>query len=149
MTNTSNDLIIQGPLLSNISAPSQELPIFVEAFFQDGLKLLKKKNSDYGSITDPVANFSIEGWFGVITRMQDKMSRLYSIREKMLLGEPLTHPKETILDTLQDLSNYAAVCAFMYESEQLGRWKPIMDTIASKKGEQLGNTPATPTYRDF
>ncbi len=90
-------------------------------------ELHDRKNKDYGSSDDPLANLRIEGWPGVVTRLQDKLSRLHTAREKTLLGEPMAN--ESVMDTFQDIVTYAAIGAILYEDDELGRWRGFADRI--------------------
>jgi len=67
------------------------------------LKLVQKKNKDYGSDVDPFANFQ---WFkelGFLVRISDKLMRAKQIIES---GQ-ISVKNESLKDTLMDLSNYA------------------------------------------
>ena len=65
------------------------------------LEIFKKKNTDYGD------SFAFYGTIGVIIRMGDKFLRIQSlIKKKNFEGNVLD---ESIIDTLLDLINYAAM----------------------------------------
>lgn len=66
-------------------------------------RLCEQKNQDYSSDSDPFANFRMFGELGFLVRMSDKLSRLKQYIER---GK-LSVEDETVVDSLQDLSNYA------------------------------------------
>lgn len=87
---------------------------FAEKFFGDCIEISRKKNADYtGGNDDPFSNFkSVEALgisteHGFLTRMMDKMKRVASFVET---GQLLVKD-ESVLDTLQDLANYACLMA--------------------------------------
>ena len=73
----------------------------------EGLELFKRKNEDYGDA------FAKYGVIGVLMRIEDKIQRSMSITTN---GVNLVND-ESILDTLIDLHNYAAM-AIMLMDEQ-------------------------------
>ena len=71
----------------------------LEEIHKNALELFKKKNTDYG---DAFAKYGI---IGILTRIEDKMSRCINIsKNKVELVED-----EKLIDTLLDLHNYAAM----------------------------------------
>ena len=73
--------------------------VYQLASIQDkALQLFKKKNNDYGN------SFETYGLIGILVRMQDKIKRCLTITEKCIRVAD-----ETLLDTLLDLHNYAAM----------------------------------------
>jgi len=62
------------------------------------LQLFTKKNNDYGN------SFETYGLIGILVRMQDKINRCLSVTNKCILLVD-----ETLMDTLLDLHNYAAM----------------------------------------
>ena len=71
----------------------------LEDIHKNALDLIKKKNTDYG---DAFAKYGI---VGILTRIEDKMSRCIHIsKNKVELIED-----EKLKDTLIDLHNYAAM----------------------------------------
>lgn len=75
----------------------------LEKLHQEEYNICKKKNEDYSSLDDPFENFRMFGELGFLVRMSDKMSRL----KQYLNRNELSVENETIVDTLQDLSNYS------------------------------------------
>ena len=68
------------------------------------LDLTTKKNADYGSNTDPFANFRTFGELGILVRMSDKFSRL---RTALYEKREFQVNNETVEDTALDLAVYA------------------------------------------
>jgi len=62
------------------------------------LELFKKKNNDYSN------SFETYGLIGILVRLQDKINRCLTIADNCIRVTD-----ETLLDTLLDLHNYAAM----------------------------------------
>ena len=101
----------------------QEYFDFAKDFFGKCIEISRKKNADYtgGSmVEDPFANFRSVEVFGIrtehgfITRMTDKMARIASFTAK---GELLVKD-ESVIDSLNDLANYACLLAGYIESKK-------------------------------
>lgn len=93
---------------------------FAENFFSKCLEISLKKNADYtGGSPDPFANFSSTERLGIstekgfLTRMNDKMMRLAAYAE----GHQMQVSDESVLDTLNDLTNYCALMAGYIKSK--------------------------------
>jgi hypothetical protein len=98
---------------------------FHNEFCEDMKNITQKKNADYtGGSDDPFANFrsistrvQVPGVdvvaLGFLTRMDDKMARLGSF----ISQGTLQVKDESVLDTLTDLANYAALFAGYLASE--------------------------------
>lgn len=77
------------------------------------------KNYDYAG-DDSLSNFKlsekmgIPAWKGVLVRMSDKISRLWSFAQK----EKFEVADESVIDTLKDLSIYAILCILLYEDRK-------------------------------
>ena len=72
------------------------------------------KNEDYTrTYKDPLANLREFGWKGAIVRISDKYFRL----KNFALTEKLDVKDETIIDTFNDLANYAILGRILYEDE--------------------------------
>jgi hypothetical protein len=75
-----------------------------------------KKNADYANPDQPFANFEASPLIGVsvargmLVRMQDKMQRISN-----LLDRPAAVADESILDSLDDLSNYPIILRIWLE----------------------------------
>lgn len=83
----------------------------LETNVRDDLIILRDKNSDYASDSDPFQNFrmvennglcSVEK--GILVRMSDKMQRITN-----LISREAKVKDESIMDTLSDLRNYANI----------------------------------------
>ena len=72
---------------------------------------MKRKNSDYATSDDPLANFRRHGPYGMVVRMDDKMSRLDTF---IKIGK-LEVTEESCQDTLDDLLNYAVLLSYYLE----------------------------------
>lgn len=97
---------------------------FHKKFCKEMIVITEQKNHDYtGGSTDPFANFKGVGHLvdlpgvveiGFITRMSDKMARIGSFISRGTLEVK----EESVVDTLKDLANYAALFAGYLESEK-------------------------------
>lgn len=101
---------------------------FAEQFYKDCVETSRKKNADYtGGDDNPFSNFTsvevlgIKTEHGFLTRMFDKFKRISSFINQ---GE-LQVKDESVLDTLQDLSNYSCLLAGYIKS----RHKPVVTAI--------------------
>lgn len=78
--------------------------------FAECLEIAKKKNSDYAGDEDPFRNFrsseivKVPVDRAILVRMMDKMSRISNC-----LDRETKVKDETLLDTCNDLINYAAI----------------------------------------
>lgn len=76
-------------------------------------EIYKAKNADYG---DSVHNTFLEyGLLSFLVRMEDKISRLRSLTLKGKKEQRVKN--ESILDTLQDLANYAILAIIELEEQ--------------------------------
>ena len=80
----------------------------------EALELMKKKNDDYASSTDPFMNFRRAEYLGfstaelgVLIRMTDKMSRISAFLNR---GE-LSLKNESVYDAIVDIVNYSVILA--------------------------------------
>jgi DNA repair exonuclease SbcCD nuclease subunit len=83
------------------------------------LETARKKNNDYAGIDDPFKNFKMcenigicSTEKGILVRMTDKMQRIANLLDKEAMVKD-----ESILDTLQDLSNYALILRVYLENK--------------------------------
>lgn len=96
---------------------------FHRQFCDKMIEVTKAKNSDYTGVgDDPFKNFKHVESFGCcsaeqgfFTRMTDKMARISSFIQKGVLEVK----DETVIDSLHDLANYAALFAGYIESKRL------------------------------
>jgi len=76
--------------------------------------LHSRKNHDYASSNEPLANlrmseaFGIPAWKGTLVRMSDKWGRIVQLSQKAPLNESLR-------DSLIDLSVYSLLCILLLE----------------------------------
>ncbi len=83
---------------------------FIRHNFDEGYKLMEKKNADYAGKGDPLANFrgtefvNISMEKGILIRMLDKLKRAAN-----LLDREAQVKDESIEDTLVDLMNYTNI----------------------------------------
>lgn len=92
----------------------------LEELYKSNLEISRKKNADYSTGSDPFKNFraceflgitSVEK--GILVRMTDKMTRISNLLEKDAQVKD-----ESILDSLQDLSNYAMILRVYMEQNE-------------------------------
>lgn len=79
--------------------------------------LMRKKNADYASDEDPLANFRRWGVLGFVVRMDDKLARLASFAKRGIFEVE----DESLADTLLDLVNYSVLLAFWASEEKAKR----------------------------
>ncbi len=85
----------------------------------DNYIIIKKKNLDYATSNEAFLNFKTSEMFdisvetGIIVRMCDKLSRISN-----LINKKADVKNESILDTLQDLANYATILKIYLEHEK-------------------------------
>lgn len=80
----------------------------------EALELMKKKNNDYASGSDPFMNFRRAEYLGfataelgVLIRMTDKMSRISTF----LKNGDLSLSNESVYDAIIDMVNYSVLLA--------------------------------------
>jgi len=92
------------------------------------LRLLERKNDDYGNNVDPFKNFRVSVSVGVeperaiLVRLSDKISRVSS-----LLSRKAEVKDETIEDTIMDAINYLAILRTLLKDRD--------EKFASERGE--------------
>lgn len=101
-TSSKNDNEHKLPTYSSISRIDKMMAIQKEAF-----TLFEKKNKDYGDA------FAQHGSIGVMIRMNDKINRYLSVKNRSI--EYIK--TETLRDTLIDLHNYAAMAIMLLDEE--------------------------------
>lgn len=85
----------------------------IRALFEGDLELLIRKGHDYSGDTDCLRNFSDFGWFGILVRLSDKISRLKNLARN---NSPRVGD-ESFIDTLMDIRNYAYLMQIVYEED--------------------------------
>lgn len=82
------------------------------------LQTMEKKNKDYSRGADPLRNFRRHGSYGIVVRMDDKISRLDSLLNKKYSDNVPAIKDEKIEDTALDLANYALLLIITHMDEQ-------------------------------
>lgn len=84
---------------------------------EEMLELTARKNNDYGGVTDPFKNFRKHGAYGILVRMDDKLSRIESVVQEK---RDLHVSSETLIDTITDIAVYAVIMRCIIEAEKDG-----------------------------
>lgn len=115
----------------------------------EGYKIVEPKNRDYAGSDDAFRNLRRHGLYGVLVRIEDKVSRLNSFVENR--GE-LKVKSETVRETAIDLMNYANIFVQMVdELERNEDWsvtdkgKPV--SVATPQEEDEGCTAPIVGFR--
>ena len=87
--------------------PREKLFAFHESICREAFELMKRKNADYATEDDPLANFRIGGLLGIAVRKYDK-----AVRDVNLLKKGSAEVAESRKDTLLDEINYAVLELF-------------------------------------
>jgi hypothetical protein len=80
-------------------------------------ELHDRKQADYGSEKDPLANvraseeWGIPAWVGALIRLNDKVNRLKAFARKRSLAN------ESAEDSMVDIAVYALIARILYEQE--------------------------------
>lgn len=93
-------------------------PKSMEDQYKHQLETFKRKNHDYGNSFEK--SLDTFGLVAGIVRMNDKFERLLSLtqgKKDALVGS------ESLVDTLEDLSNYAAMAACYLKGKKVEDWK--------------------------
>jgi hypothetical protein len=93
---------------------AEERDARIRALFEEDMELLGRKGDDYSGRDDVLSNFKDFGWFGILVRLSDKISRLKNLAK----GSPARVGDESMLDTLRDIRNYAFLMQVVYEEEK-------------------------------
>lgn len=99
----------------------EELFKLHEDICKEALELMRKKNNDYASGSDPFMNFKRAEYLGfataelgVLIRMTDKMSRISTFLKN---GE-LALSNESVYDALVDMVNYSIILAGLLKDRE-------------------------------
>ena len=95
-------------------------PKSMEDQYKHQLETFKRKNHDYGNSFEK--SLDTFGLVAGIVRMNDKMERLLSLTQgnkDALVGS------ESLVDTLEDLSNYAAMAVCWLKGKKAADWKEL------------------------
>ena len=96
-----------------------------------------RKNHDYGNSFEKSLNTF--GLVAGIVRMNDKFERLVSLNDP---NKDAQIASESLVDTLEDLSNYAAMAACWMKRKKEQDWKETRNTIDVKLGRGNGKSQA-------
>ena len=96
-----------------------------------------KKNHDYGNSFEK--SLDTFGLVAGIVRMSDKFERLVSLNDP---NKDAQIASESLVDTLEDLSNYAAMAACWTKRKHEQDWKEMRNTIGIKLGRGNGKSQA-------
>lgn len=124
--------------MSDITVPFGGVPVSklaspfvakVDSVFVKALELLRNKNRDYATDSDPFLNFrgaeslGVGLDVGILLRLQDKFTRLCNIARR----DGAVHvADETVKDTLLDMMNYCGILYVWYETkDQEIEWRPV------------------------
>jgi len=97
---------------------NQEFLQSITDTYSKGIDIIKIKNADYASSTNPFKNFESASVVGVyvkrdiLVRVLDKLARVSNLLDKK--GEV---KDETVEDTITDMINYLAILKARIESE--------------------------------
>lgn len=96
-----------------------------------------KKNHDYGNSFEK--SLDTFGLVAGIVRMNDKFERLVSLNDP---SKDAQIASESLVDTLEDLSNYAAMAACWMKRKKEQDWKETRNTIDVRLGRCNGKSQA-------
>lgn len=96
-----------------------------------------RKNHDYGNSFEK--SLDTFGLVAGIVRMNDKFERLVSLNDP---NKDAQIASESLVDTLEDLSNYAAMAACWIKRKHEQDWKETRNTIGVKLGRGNGKSQA-------
>ena len=94
-----------------------------------------RKNHDYGNSFEK--SLDTFGLVAGIVRMSDKFERLVSLNDP---SKDAQIASESLVDTLEDLSNYAAMAACWLKRKKEMDWKEARNTIGVKLGRGNGKS---------
>lgn len=94
--------------------PRERLLALHQELSKKSVAIMRKKNASYGSDADPLMNFRRHGLYGMVVRLDDKISRLDNF-----VKSGINHiDDESIEDTLVDIQNYAVLFAFWLREQR-------------------------------
>ncbi len=88
--------------------------------YEHQLETFKRKNHDYGNSFEK--SLDTFGLVAGIVRMSDKFERLVSLNDP---SKDAQIASESLVDTLEDLSNYAAMAACWLKGKKAADWKEL------------------------
>lgn len=95
-------------------------PKSMENQYDHQLEVFKHKNHDYGNSFEK--SLDTFGLVAGIVRMNDKFERLVSLNDPSKYAQIAS---ESLVDTLEDLSNYAAMAACWLKGKEAADWKEL------------------------
>lgn len=95
-------------------------PKSMENQYDHQLETFKRKNHDYGNSFEK--SLDTFGLVAGIVRMNDKFERLVSLNDP---SKDAQIASESLVDTLEDLSNYAAMAACWLKGKKAAEWKEL------------------------
>lgn len=95
-------------------------PKSMEDQYNHQLETFKRKNHDYGNSFEK--SLDTFGLVAGIVRMSDKFERLVSLNDPSKRAQIAS---ESLVDTLEDLSNYAAMAACWLKGKKVADWKEL------------------------
>lgn len=95
-------------------------PKSMEDQYEHQLETFKRKNHDYGNSFEK--SLDTFGLVAGIVRMNDKFERLVSLNDP---SKDAQIASESLVDTLEDLSNYAAMAACWLKGKKAEDWKEL------------------------
>lgn len=95
-------------------------PKSMEDQYEHQLETFKRKNHDYGNSFEK--SLDTFGLVAGIVRMSDKFERLVSLNDP---SKDAQIASESLVDTLEDLSNYSAMAACWLKGKKAAEWKEL------------------------
>lgn len=95
-------------------------PNTMKGQYDHQLETFKRKNHDYGNSFEK--SLDTFGLVAGIVRMSDKFERLVSLNDP---SKDAQIASESLVDTLEDLSNYAAMAACWLKGKKAADWKEL------------------------
>lgn len=95
-------------------------PKSIKDQYDHQLETFKRKNHDYGNSFEK--SLDTFGLVAGIVRMNDKFERLVSLNDPSKRAQIAS---ESLVDTLEDLSNYAAMAACWLKGKKAAEWKEL------------------------
>lgn len=95
-------------------------PKSMKGQYDHQLNVFRRKNHDYGNSFEK--SLDTFGLVAGIVRMNDKFERLVSLNDP---NKDAQIASESLVDTLEDLSNYAAMAACWLKGKKAADWKEL------------------------
>lgn len=108
--------------MAQTSAAHRGHPRFYE-LLREMERIHDDRNSDYANDADPLRNFKacqrfgLTPFQGILTRMSDKIERIYNLQQKRTEGAPPTTTGDRLVDSLMDLACYSLLGIVLLEEE--------------------------------